>query len=127
MGILLPSIVTLVPIGKGRNIIKIMKLVQSALRISGVARNVIPKRTNVSMKQSYDIKSNVGLYPASASYNEKIIKTQQEWAKTPHLFVWQKRGAVDMIPLYLTYGLCFFGMAYIMKKVYKMSFPPKQQ
>merc|ERR1712150_176480 len=68
-----------------------------------------------------------GMHPTAAAYKQKILDTQAEWAKTPHLYVWQKRGNVDMVPYYITYGMCFVGMAYIMKGIYEMSFPAKKQ
>merc|ERR1711935_93524 len=112
---------------KGAENVNKMKIVQSALRLTGAARNVVTKRTNVSMKQPYDLKNNVGLYPATEAYHHKIIKTQQEWAKTPELYVWQKRGTIDAVPYYATYALCAIGMAYVLKVMYEMSYPKKPQ
>merc|ERR1711935_423655 len=68
-----------------------------------------------------------GMYPVDPEYRKKIIDTQTEWAKTPHLYVWQKRGTIDAVPYYTTYALCAIGMAYVMKIMYDMSFPKPPQ
>merc|ERR1712038_1229823 len=68
-----------------------------------------------------------GMFPQNADYKRMVLDVQEEWAKNPHLLVWQKRGAIDSTPLYLTYALCGLGMAYTLKVIYEMSFPKKQE
>merc|ERR1712198_242876 len=91
-----------------KDTVKKMKFAQSALRLTAARTSIISRRTNVSMKQPYDTGVNKGLYPSHPGY-DRVRQLQQEWAKTPELMVWQKRGAMDSVPFYLTYATMLIG------------------
>merc|ERR1711976_836658 len=102
-----------------------MKSLQSAARLVPrlvATRTCVNQTRNVSMKQPYDTAKAAGLYPSDAGY-ARVRQLQIEMNSNPEKMVWQKRGAMDSMPMMITYAIMFGGLAYGFSLLWTMSWP----